>query len=160
MITPIEINSGLTTICMLDAISSWDDKKIIGQRCFHKAPSFAVIEACAQLCAFHVRKLRSFACHAFLLSISAFAPLPPSQLNGLGCFNAHVKSVSQKAYAYGLNVRLEDSVSFKVSLTIGITEFGEKFKADILRDHYRQLFESLYKLGLSEFSGTCREKIR
>ena len=140
---PTLIHSGLATRCMLDAICSWDDKTIVAERTFRQEPGFAAIEACAQLCALHVRRCGDFGCHAFLLSISSVTPLPPNRVQGPGRFEAKSSGASRHAFSYAVEISITPDPPIQVALTIGTTDYGEAFREDKLRRHYRRLFACL-----------------
>jgi hypothetical protein len=141
--TPISVRSGLAAFCMLDAICRWNDKTIAAVRTFYNAPGFAAIEACAQVCALHVRRRSDFGGHAFLLSVSSVTPLPPERLHGRGRLEAVLLGVSRRAFTYAIEMNLSADPLIQVVLTIGTMDFGETFAKDLLRPHYRRLFSSL-----------------
>jgi len=137
------IQSNLKKILMLDTIFYCDDNTISGKRQFQGEQRFCAIEACAQICAMHVRRRNVFNCHAFLLSISSVKPLPPKRLNGMGQLFGRLKGISQQAFSYDVKFQLENTAPSQVKLTIGTKEYGEMFKQEKLRQHYQQLFSSL-----------------
>lgn len=140
---PVEIQSGLNTIRLLDTICSWDDNTISARRQFQGELRFCLMEACAQLCALHVRRCNEFECHAFLLSVSSIAPLPPDRLHGTGRFEAHLKGRSRQAFSYEAAIRLEGHEPIQADLTIGTIDYGPEFNRIMLRRHYRKIFSSL-----------------
>jgi hypothetical protein len=139
----ILIQSGLKRILMLDAILSYDDRSILGVRQFIDEQRCCAIESCVQLCAMHVRKLKEFNCHAFLLSISSIKPLPPKLLNGLGRCEGRLTGISQRALSYDVSLKIRGLVPIVMKLTIGITKYDKMFDEAVLKKHYQRLFESL-----------------
>lgn len=138
---------------MLDIVCGWDDTEIFAGRHFREEPGFCALEACAQLCALHVRKRTEFTCHAFLLSISSAAPLPPPILSGKACLEARLKGISQKAFSYKAAIRFKEHPCIQVVLTIGTSDYGKIFKQEHLEHYYRELFASL--ISETESTDTC-----
>ena len=142
---PILIRSNLKRILMLDAILYYDERSILGERQFIGEQRCCAIESCAQLCAMHVRKLKAFTCHAFLLSISSVKPLPPKLLNGRSRCEGRLTGTSQQALSYDVSLNIKGLAPILMKLTIGITKYGKMFDEAPLSKHYQQLFESLYR---------------
>ncbi len=130
-------------ICMLDSIENYNEDAITATRQFVEASGFFLLEAAAQLCALHVRWQHKFDCHAFLLSLTEAAPLPPKDAAGRGHIVAERKSVSRRAIAYRVDITIAPSPPLKIALTIGTVPYGQRFQADRLKHHYQGLFTSL-----------------
>ena len=137
------IRSDLKKILRLDTILSYDDKMILAKRRFNAERRFSALEACAQLCALHVRKRCEFGCHAFLLSFLAVRPLPPKVLNGMGGFKGRLNGISQRAFSYDVKFKLESTAVIQIKLNIGTSGYGKMFEREKLRPYYQQLFDSL-----------------
>jgi len=141
--TPIEISSGLKSIRLLDAVSCWDDKRIAATRQFKGEARFAALEACAQLCALHVRQMEAFRRHAFLLAINAVAPLPPDYIHGPAILEARLKGAGPQAFSYEVCIQFEKFPPIDVSLLVGTAAYGRQFPEEKLKPYYQRLFADL-----------------
>lgn len=141
------IHTHLQEILMIDAISRWDDKRILAGRKFNGEPGFCAVEACAQLSALHVRKRTGFACHAFLLALISVSPLPPGKITGTARLDATLEGISRRAFSYKTTIRLNGCGSIRADLIIGTVDYGEEFNQDCLQHRYETLFSVLCRAG-------------
>jgi len=65
----LHINTGLPSILLLRRIDACDSREIRGLCFFDGKGAFTLIEAMAQLGAFHLRKRADFRRHAFLVKV-------------------------------------------------------------------------------------------
>ncbi len=140
---PLTLRTHQRAICMLDSIDACDENSVTATRKFAKGSSFFLLEAAAQVCALHVRWHQKFNCHAFLLSVTEAAPLPPKDAAGIGRLEAERKSVSQRAIIYQVEITIPRVPPVAITLTIGTVPYGQRFQADRLKHHYQRLFASL-----------------
>ncbi len=138
----IVIHTGLDDFLLLDRIEETGPDRITGFRRFSEAPAYLAVEACAQLCALHVRYLTGFDCHAFLLGIPQ-CRLPDAEiLSGEYRINATLQSRSDRAFSYNVTAEHGSSpVSGK--FMIATVPYDRKFRKEILQPHYRKVFACL-----------------
>jgi hypothetical protein len=143
----LNIDSNLPKIRMIERILSHDTQRICAEHRFNGERRFAAIEACAQLCGLHARRQQDFGCHAFLLAITAVAPLPPEIVTGMGRFEARLKGRTKSAQAYAVEMQLENVPVIRITLTIGLKAYDDRFLEEALRPHYQRLFSMLISNG-------------
>jgi len=116
---------------------------IWGETDFNRMPVFGGLEALAQLAAMHVRYCLQFDRHAFLLKVNRGQWPAQDPLTGRYRLWAGLGSQSSSAFAYRVQAEGSPGVMLNADLLIGTKPYNGEFKEEILKPHYRGLFEKL-----------------
>lgn len=139
----IKINSGLPNFLLLDAITSVEEKTIVGAREFSHDFPWLGIEALAQLGAFHVRERTDFQKHAFLLKINRFLLPPSATLQGRYLLQGTLVSHSRAAFVYELQAIKGKMLEFSGNFLYAAVDYDDTFTESRLRNHYLRIFRCL-----------------
>ncbi|CAN2039116.1 conserved hypothetical protein [Candidatus Magnetomoraceae bacterium gMMP-15] len=138
----IIINTGLNDFRLVDSIIKFDNESIKGVKSFSNVPVYEGIESLAQLGALHVRFINSFKKHAFLVKIK-YCSMPKKQiLNGRFQIKAKLISRSRHAFSYVVEAKKENLLQFKGEFLFATINYDNKFKKEILKNHYKEVFSS------------------
>jgi hypothetical protein len=138
-----DINTGLKGFQLLKGITDADDKTIRGWTIFSHAPAFLSMEALAQLGGMHARYVCGFDFHVFLLKIDRFENLNEPVLNGKFDMSGKLLVKTQSAFTYLLKGVSEENVCVSGKFSFAMQAYGERFKQDLLQDHYKRVFSCL-----------------
>ncbi|MBN1547990.1 MAG: hypothetical protein JW902_15165 [Syntrophaceae bacterium] len=139
----IEINSGLQSVLLLDRITAVGAGDIRGTTNFSGTAVFTLIEAMAQLGAFHVRFCDGFQRHAFLLKVVKCIlpnPLPEAgYLDLRGELTAH----SDRSYSYRIRGGRQGKTLIEGDFWYSTVDYDWRFEGEMLQEHYRKVFSCL-----------------
>jgi hypothetical protein len=137
------INSGLKSIILLDRITAIGSDEIRGTAAFDGKAVFAMIEALAQLGAFHVRWCHDFNKHAFLMKVGRC--VLPDQLPEAGFFNlkGELTGRSDRSFLYRIVAERDGQTVISGVFWFSTVYYDGKFEAARLKDHYEQVFACL-----------------
>jgi hypothetical protein len=116
---------------------------IRGEAEFERMPAFGGLEALAQLAALHVRQGLDFQRQAFLLKVDYGRWPTRDVLQGCYRLSAERRGESNNAFAYHGMAQGPGSTIWQADLLIGTTPYDSDFRQDLLKPHYRRLFEKL-----------------
>ena len=139
----IQINTGLARFILIDGITAVKAKAIHGVKYFSDSPLYSGMESLAQLGAFHIRFLTGFKRHAFLLKINRFLVSGKTPLDGNHLLYGTLSGRSTSAFSYILETKKENITQIEGEFLFALKEYDHKFKRELLREHYRQIFSSL-----------------
>jgi len=139
----ITIRSQLDGFKLVERVTNILPKAIEGESRFAQTPSYAGLEAMAQLAALHVRYAHNFERHAFLLKITHCHFPQAEHLDGCYMISAQMRSQSSDTYAYQVKARGPQKTDLNADLLIGTKAFDDHFRIEILQAHYRELFDEL-----------------
>jgi len=129
----ITIRSQLDGFKLVERVTNILPKAIEGESRFAQTPSYAGLEAMAQLAALHVRYAQITHRHA------------PRAEHLAGCYmkSAQMQSQNSDTYAYQVKARGPQKTDLNADLLIGTKAFDDHFRIEILQAHYRELFDEL-----------------
>lgn len=139
---------------LLDRVAAPADGSLRAVRRLHAAPFWQIWEAGAQCAALHQRWRCGFARHAFLLGM-AQAPtaaswrLPPDGLSGELRLTARLRQQGDGAALYALEAHFlpeadaGPGVRDAWEVRIGLCGYDARFREDILRPRYEEIFRCL-----------------
>lgn len=127
---------------LLDGILSVDAAELTAWRQAGELPFFLALEAAAQAAALHQRWLADFGAHAFLLSLGS-CRWPSAPLSGRLEIRARLQGRSAGAAAYAVSLCLPQRPPAVLQAHIGLIPYDAAFRRDVLRAHYRALFQRL-----------------
>ena len=139
----LTIHSQMDGFLLVDAILDVDAQGMSGHTNFQCAPSFAALEAMAQLAALHVRYRIDFKRHAFLLKVIHVNGLMHNNLDGQLHLEARIESHSRDAWQYQVTALMEGINGMDGRLIIGVRDYYEYFQDHRLRCHYQKRFAAL-----------------
>ncbi len=139
----LKIRSRMKHFKLVSRITRFSARVICGEADFDHLPVFGGLEALAQVAALHVRCCLQFERHAFLLKVDG--GFWPAQDALTGCYRlrADLGSRSSNAFAYRVQAEGPPGVMLTADLLIGTKPYDGLFKEEILKPHYRALFEAL-----------------
>ncbi len=140
----ININTGLSDFMLIDRIVKAEKQAIHGQKTFSDSPAYLGIEALAQLGAFHVRYIRRFNCHAFLLKINHCQIPAHTKFNGEFELFGTLESRSTAAFSYTLLAKQNNIIKVKGEFLFSTVDYDHNFKKEKLKNHYQGLFSCLH----------------
>ncbi|MDX9746444.1 MAG: hypothetical protein WCX84_06315 [Syntrophales bacterium] len=138
-----EVNSGLRSILLLSRISRVYTDKICGTATFDGRGAFTLIEASAQLGAFHVRWRDEFRRQAFLIKVGECIFWDPLPAAGSFDLAGDLTGESDRSFVYRLCARKGGRMVMDGEFWFSTVEYDEKFDGARLRTHYKGLFSCL-----------------
>ena len=141
----IKINTGLESYILIDSITEVNDLEIRGSIIYNNASLYAGIESLAQICSMHVRWLHGFKKHAALLKINDIHFQDCSHLDGNFSVTGKLTAQSGRAFTYSLQSSLDGDLKIEGHIIIALIDYDNKFKNEILEEHYKKLFLCLTK---------------
>ncbi len=141
------INTGLDGFIMPDKITMLTATTIEAVKIIDDANNKDYIknETMAQICALHTRFCLDYEKHAFLLKTNEF--IITSDLTDYGeiLINAEIMSSGKEAFLYNVRAFQTSTELFTGKLLIAVTDYGDTFKKEMLKEHYRNIFSCLTK---------------
>lgn len=139
---------------LLDRVAAPEEDGLRAVRRLRDAPFWHVWEAGAQCAALHQRWRCGFARHAFLLGMAqapaSFDPSPPEDaLRGELRLAARLRQQGDGAALYALDAVFFPDAAGSVlrrarwEVRIGLCAYGARFREDVLRPRYEELFRCL-----------------
>lgn len=138
---PVKIHSGLTHFILPESITRADPKEISGICRFDDAAAWLALEACAQICALHVRYHRQFEGHAFLMKINGFSMPSRDRLTGVYPIHGRVKGRSDRAVLFDAALGDNGAPACGGQLIIATRACGPHETR--LKAHYKGVFSCL-----------------
>jgi hypothetical protein len=138
-----EINSGLSSLLLIDRITAVDSGEIRGTCVFDGKAVFTLIESLAQLGAFHVRKVGGFQRHAFLMKVGECIlpdPLPPA---GTMDLQGELTGRSDRSFAYRMRAARQGKIVMDGEFWFSTVDYDERFEGKKLQEHYEKVFACL-----------------
>jgi hypothetical protein len=138
-----EINSGLPSILLIDRITAVDCGEIRGTCTFDGKSVFTLIEALAQLGAFHVRWGDGFERQAFLMKVGRCALPEPLPSAGLLKLQGKRTGQSDRSFAYRMRAESHGTTVMAGEFWFSTVDYDERFDGVRLKDHYGKVFTCL-----------------
>ncbi|HPJ97814.1 MAG TPA: hypothetical protein PK022_10915 [Syntrophales bacterium] len=137
------INSGLMSILLLDRITAIGPYEIRGDATFDGKAVFSLLEALAQLGAFHIRRCHDFSKHAFLIKVGRC--LLPDPIPEAGSLNlkGELNGRSDRSFIYRIWAEREGQTVISGEFSFSTVDYEGKFEAVRLKDHYERVFACL-----------------
>jgi len=139
----LKIRSRMKHFKLVARITHVSAVRVCGEAEFNRMPVFGGLEALAQLAAMHVRYCLQFERHAFLLKINRGQWPTQDALTGCYRLQADLDSQSSDTFAYRVQAEGPPGAKLNADLLIGTKPYDGKFKEEILRTHYKELFLKL-----------------
>lgn len=136
----IEINSGLPSFLLIDRITAVGLVEIRGTCTFDGKAVFTLIEALAQLGAFHVRKFDGFQRHAFLMKVGKCLlpdPLPPA---GVMDLQGGLTGQSDRSFSYRMQTAQKGKTVMESEFWFSTIDYDTRFNSRKLQEHYERVF--------------------
>jgi hypothetical protein len=136
------IHSHLADFTAVKSIRLFDERSIEGIPSFDRASECALIEACAQIAAHHVRHQTGWDRHAFLLGIrdGSFSESDTEDR----VMRAERTGESDRAFIYHAHARI-DRLTFEGTLLIGTENYRDDDERKLFIEYYRGLWISFTK---------------
>ena len=141
----IDINTDLEKYVLIDRVTETNECEIQGSVTHQNAPLYTGLESLAQLASMHVKWLHDFKKHAALLKIINIEFNESNQLNGNFLIMGKLTARSGRAFTYSLQSSINGDIKIKGSIIITLIDYDDKFKKEILEEHYKKLFSCLTK---------------
>jgi hypothetical protein len=139
----VEINSGLSSVLLLDRITAVGAKDIRGVTHFKGKAIFPLIEALAQLGAFHVRFRDGFQRHAFLLKVGkCLLPDPVPEVGPLDIYG-ELTAHSDRSFVYRIGGGRQRKTLIEGDFWFSTVDYDRRFEGEKLKEHYRKVFACL-----------------
>lgn len=139
----IEINSGLQSVLLLDRITAIGPSDIRGTATFDGEAVFPLIEAMAQLGAFHVRWGDGFERQAFLMKVGRCALPEPLPSAGLLKLQGERTGQSDRSFSYRMRAECHGTTVMAGEFWFSTVDYDERFDGARLKDHYEKVFACL-----------------
>jgi hypothetical protein len=139
----IEVNSGLPCILLLDRITAISPAGIRGTCTFAGKMAFTMIEALAQLGAFHVRWSDGFVRQAFLMKIGGCALPDPLPASGPLALQGELTGQSERSFSYRMKAERRNGRVMEGDFWFSTVNYDERFDSKKLKDHYEKVFACL-----------------
>ena len=136
----IEINSGLQSVLLIERITTFDLGEIRGVFTFDGKRVFMLIEAMAQLGAFHVRRLDGFQRHAFLMKVGKCVLPEPLPEEGAMALQGELTGRSDRSFVYHVQVGRQGQTAMRGDFWFSTVDYDERFEGEKLRKHYEKVF--------------------
>jgi len=136
----IEINSGLQSVLLIERITTFDLGEIRGVFTFDGKRVFMLIEAMAQLGAFHVRRLDGFQRHAFLMKVGKCVLPEPLPEEGAMALQGELTGRSDRSFVYHVQVGRQGQTAMRGDFWFSTVDYDERFEGEKLREHYERVF--------------------
>lgn len=143
MSAPIIINSGLPSVFLLSRITAISPDEIRGTATFNGKAVFTLIEALAQLGAFHIRKVEGFQRQVFLMKVGQCTLPQPLPTAGPLDLTGKVTGQSDRSFVYRLCAKRQGEVVMAGEFWFSTVDYDERFDVTKLKDHYEQVFACL-----------------
>lgn len=139
----LHINTGLPSILLLRRIDACESWGIRGLCFFDGKGAFALIEAMAQLGAFHLRKRDDFRRHAFLVKVSDCTIPEPIPAAGFLNLEGRLTAGSDRSAAYRLCAARGAETVITGDFLFSTVDYDERFAGERLSEHYERIFACL-----------------
>jgi len=137
------INSGLKSIILLDRITAIGSDEIRGTAAFDGKAVFTLVEALAQLGAFHIRQRHDFNNHAFLFKVGRCVLPDPLPEAGYLNLKGELTGRSDRSFIYRISAEREGQTVIMGEFWFSTVDYDGKFEAARLKEHYEQVFACL-----------------
>jgi len=139
----ITIHSGLNSVLLIKRITVFDPGEIRGIFAFDGKSAFMLIEAMAQLGAFHVRWLDGFQRHAFLMKVGKC--VLPDPLPGTGSMDlqGELTGRSDRSFVYRMQIGRQGQTVVAGEFWFSTVDYDERFEGEMLQKHYEKVFSCL-----------------
>ncbi len=137
------MNSGLKSVLLLDRIVAIGSDEIRGSAAFDGKAVFKLIEALAQLGAFHIRRCHDFNKHAFLMKVRRCILPDPLPEAGHLKLKGELTGQSDRSFIYRIWAEREGQTVIKGEFWFSTMDYDGKFEAARLKEHYEQVFACL-----------------
>jgi hypothetical protein len=139
----IEINSGLSSILLIDRITAVDSGEIRGTCTFDGKAVFTLIEALAQLGALHVRKVDGFKRHAFLMKVGKCNLPDPLPTAGVVDLQGQLTGQSDRSFVYRIEATKQGKIVMEGEFWFSTADYDDRFDGHKLQAHYERIFACL-----------------
>ncbi|HPX57253.1 MAG TPA: hypothetical protein PK425_12010 [Syntrophales bacterium] len=139
----IEINSGLNSVLLIERITAFDPGEIRGVFTFDGKSVFMLIEAMAQLGAFHVRRLDGFQRHAFLMKVGKCVLPDPLPEEGSMELQGELNGRSDRSFVYHMQMGRQGQTAMRGDFWFSTVDYDERFEGEMLQRHYERVFSCL-----------------
>lgn len=139
----VTIYSGLANFRLVDRISNVTPHGLSGEKKLVSEPGYCILEAIAQLASLHVRYLKDFSCHAFLMTVRHLSLPTDQRILGKMTFDARLRHQSNRTFTYVAQARIAGADPFGGEILISTVDYDDMFKQAYLETHYRKLFACL-----------------
>jgi hypothetical protein len=137
------IGSNLPSVLLLDHIHDLSKAGLVAHSRSVQLNAFTLLESVAQAASFHARSLINLAQHTFLAEFSSVSiqPLPSASSVDI---RVTCCASSQHALQYDCTASHDDTVVCSAQLLIGLREYDNQFRKDLLIPHYSRILQCLH----------------
>lgn len=137
------IHGGRADFRLIDRIRNVTPHGLDGEKKLVSEPAWCVLEAMAQLAALHVRYLKDFSCHAFLMKVTRMRLPAGQRLDGKMSLEARLRHQSDRTFSYRVVAGIGSAAPLGGDILISTVDYDDSFKQAHLETHYRKLFACL-----------------
>lgn len=152
----LTLHSGLADFRLIDRINKVTPHGLSGEKKLVSTPAWCALEAMAQLAALHVRYLKDFSCHAFLMKVTRMRLPADQRLDGIMSLEACLGHQSDRTAAYRVQARIAEADPLGGEILISTRDYDDTFKHAQLETHYRKLFACLLNATTESFDVSAK----